>query len=64
MSNLCIAVLCRGTDAKVHWWYWPDSYDEYIPADVAPEALDPDKLIKGKCCMRGEASCAPLDQVP
>ncbi len=38
----------RGKDkALVHWWYLPDSYDEYIQRDVAPPRLEPDKKITG-----------------
>lgn len=37
----------RGADARVHWWYWPDSYDSWIPADQAPELDDPDKPSRG-----------------
>lgn len=44
----CTACLCRGSDARVHWWYWPDSYDSWIPADQAPDVDDPDKPARGK----------------
>ncbi|KAK9813885.1 hypothetical protein WJX73_003291 [Symbiochloris irregularis] len=37
----------RGSMALVHWWYLPDSYNGYIPADTAPEVAEPDKRIKG-----------------
>ncbi|KAL3142735.1 hypothetical protein ABBQ38_003035 [Trebouxia sp. C0009 RCD-2024] len=37
----------RGPDARVHWWYWPDSYDSWIPNDQAPDADDPDKPSRG-----------------
>ncbi|KAA6426594.1 MAG: SWI SNF complex subunit SMARCC2 isoform 2 [Trebouxia sp. A1-2] len=37
----------RGSDARVHWWYWPDSYDSWIPADQAPDVDDPDKPARG-----------------
>ena len=40
--------VCRGSDARVHWWYWPDSYDSWIPADQAPDVDDPDKPAKGQ----------------
>lgn len=33
--------------ALVHWWYTPDSWNGYIPADTAPEIAEPDKRIKG-----------------
>ena len=28
--------LCRGTQALVHHWYLPDSYDSLLPATEAP----------------------------
>jgi hypothetical protein len=31
---LCLQV--KGGDARVHWLYLPDSYDEWIPAAAAP----------------------------
>ena len=37
----------RGDKALVHRWYEPDSYDSCMPAAVAPEALEPDKRIRG-----------------
>ena len=27
----------------MHWWYRPDSYDEFVSASVAPLELDDDK---------------------
>ena len=27
----------------MHWWYRPDSYDEFVAASVAPLDLDDDK---------------------
>ena len=27
--------------ARVHWWYLPDSYDEWLPAAAAPAEIDP-----------------------
>lgn len=45
--NPCMAYLCRGPDARVHWWYWPDSYDSWIPADQAPDVDDPDRPARG-----------------
>ncbi len=33
----------RGQDVRVHWWYRPDSYDEFVSASVAPLDLDDDK---------------------
>lgn len=41
-------ILLRGPDARVHWWYWPDSYDSWIPVDQAPDADDPDKPSRGR----------------
>ena len=41
-------IVLRGPDARVHWWYWPDSYDSWIPVDQAPDADDPDKPSRGK----------------
>ena len=26
----------KGPQAKVHWWYLPDSYDEWVPAAATP----------------------------
>ena len=37
----------RDQKAKVHWWYFPDSYDEYVPLDDAPEVVEPDKAASG-----------------
>ncbi|KAK9817370.1 hypothetical protein WJX74_007089 [Apatococcus lobatus] len=37
----------RNHDALVHHWYLPDSYDEYIPNDVAPNVDEPDKQVRG-----------------
>ena len=35
--------LCdRPGEFFVHYWYFPDSYDNWMPADVAPENLEPD----------------------
>ena len=31
-----------GGAAKVHWWYLPDSYDEWLPAAAAPSEVEPD----------------------
>ncbi len=44
---------CRGQDVRVHWWYRPDSYDEFVAASVAPLELDDDKPSS-----KGEAACA------
>lgn len=30
-------------EVRVHWWYRPDSYDEFVAASVAPEELDDEK---------------------
>ena len=32
----------RGGMARVHWWYLPDSYDEWIPSLSAPPDVDVD----------------------
>ena len=37
----------------MHWWYRPDSYDEFVAASVAPLELDDDKPST-----KGEASRA------
>ncbi|KAK9830209.1 hypothetical protein WJX72_010310 [[Myrmecia] bisecta] len=37
----------RGPEAYVHWWYYPDSYDEWIPSEQAGEQLDSDDQGKG-----------------
>ena len=41
------SVACRGAAARVHFWYTPDSYDQNLPAGVAPEKLEADKRIRG-----------------
>ncbi len=33
----------------MHFWYTPDSYDQNLPMDIAPEKLEPDKRIRGGC---------------
>ena len=41
-------IVCgRGASSLVHYWYHPDSYDRCIPAEVAPEVIEPDKRIRG-----------------
>ncbi|PRW57272.1 SWI SNF complex [Chlorella sorokiniana] len=30
----------QGSQAKVHWWYLPDSYDEWVPAAATPGAAE------------------------
>lgn len=49
LPQLCVIALplCRDPNARVHWWYWPDSYDSWIPADQAPETDEPDKVSRG-----------------
>jgi hypothetical protein len=39
----------RGHKSYVHWWYLPDSYNEWIDASVAPPTLEPDAehMVKG-----------------
>jgi SWI/SNF related-matrix-associated actin-dependent regulator of chromatin subfamily C len=32
----------KGGAARVHWWYLPDSYDEWIPAAAAPSEIEPE----------------------
>jgi hypothetical protein len=32
----------RGPQARVHWWYLPDSYEEFISCDAAPTELETD----------------------
>lgn len=34
--------LCRGEQAFVHWWYLPESYDEYVPRESVPDQLQLD----------------------
>ena len=41
------SVCGRGASSLVHYWYHPDSYDRCIPAEVAPEVVEPDKRIRG-----------------
>ena len=41
-------ILCSGDKALVHWWYYPDSYDELVPLESAPELVEPDKVANGK----------------
>jgi len=31
----------------MHWWYYPDSYDELVVPDDAPEVVEPDKQAEG-----------------
>ena len=38
---------CRGTQALVHHWYLPDSYDSWMPAAEAPEGVQPDTRPSG-----------------
>lgn len=33
----------------MHWWYLPDSYDEYLPREVVPDQLQPDPVPAGPC---------------
>ncbi|KAL6780553.1 hypothetical protein ACKKBF_B12650 [Auxenochlorella protothecoides x Auxenochlorella symbiontica] len=37
----------RGALVRVHWWYLPDSYDEWLPAAAAPEEVEPDRRPRG-----------------
>lgn len=37
----------RGVEVRVHWWYKPDSYDEFIPAATAPADPEPDQPNPG-----------------
>jgi len=37
----------RGDKVAMHWWYYPDSYDELVVADEAPEVVEPDKQAEG-----------------
>ena len=39
---------CRGAKSLVHWWYFPDSYDEAIDPDDAPEVIEADKQPEGE----------------
>lgn len=32
----------KGGAARVHWWYLPDSYDEWLPAAAAPTEIEPE----------------------
>jgi SWI/SNF related-matrix-associated actin-dependent regulator of chromatin subfamily C len=33
LADVDWTVQIQGPKALVHWWYWPDSYDEWIPVD-------------------------------
>lgn len=44
-SNQCF--VCRGAQVRVHWWYHPDSYDEFIPSATAPADIEPDQPHSG-----------------
>jgi len=33
----------KASKAFVHWWYLPDSYNEWLPADSAPAEVESDK---------------------
>ena len=50
LARLCMSCdsVCRGASSLVHYWYHPDSYDRCLPAEVAPEVVEPDKRIRGK----------------
>ncbi|KAK2079995.1 hypothetical protein QBZ16_002390 [Prototheca wickerhamii] len=37
----------HGGVVRVHWWYLPGSYDEWLPAAAAPEELQPDRPRRG-----------------
>ena len=37
----------RGAEVRVHWWYRPDSFDEFIPAATAPAELEADQPHPG-----------------
>lgn len=37
----------RGKEAYVHWWYSPNSYNEWIPQDQAAEKLETDQPARG-----------------
>lgn len=37
----------RGGKVRVHWRYLPDSYDEWLPAAVAPARPDPPAAPEG-----------------
>ena len=49
-GRLCVSCgfVCRGASSLVHYWYHPDSYDRCLPAEVAPEVIEPDKRIRGR----------------
>lgn len=34
-------------ESYVHFWYFPDSYDQWISADTAPETLEPNHNPNG-----------------
>lgn len=37
----------KNNEALVHWWYLPDSYDEWMPVEVAPAEIEPEKRVRG-----------------
>lgn len=44
-----VVAYVRGSKVLVHWWYYPDSYDELVPPDsVPPEVIEPDKKPEGE----------------
>lgn len=47
-ADQSICLYCRGTDVLVHYWYYPDSYDRCLAANVAPETIESEKRIKGE----------------
>jgi hypothetical protein len=54
---MCAVLLQVRPDAQlafVHWWYFPDSYDQWIPlADVDPKVEeDPDPHARQYVCCR------------
>ena len=41
--------------ALVHYWYLPDSYDEWVAVDTAPAEVVPERRPKGPWKVRGAA---------
>ena len=51
--------VCRGKEAYVHWWYSPNSYNEWIPQDQAAEKLETDQPARGEPALQA-VGCLPF----
>jgi len=44
-EDYCVSLKRKGNQVLTHWWYFPDSYDSWIPAQ---EVEDPDGELHGE----------------